>query len=181
MVSLTDPTTEQTQRALDTTCPLRLSKRCEYGIKAAAHLAHRQTRGYTQSREIAAAEGLPAKFLESILLALKSGSFLESKVGAGGGYKLAKDPRTILVTELIEALEPGESTGTNGNRAEALPETNGNAPCPPSADLELPAEGQQAINLLNRRLDEVFDSALGSMTLFDLAHESRVENEVSAV
>ena len=39
-----------------------------------------------RSHDLAELEHLPRKFLESILLALRRGGFLESRVGSRGGY-----------------------------------------------------------------------------------------------
>lgn len=140
---------------------MRLSKRCEYGIKAATRLAQRFGTGYLQSREIAENEALPAKFLEAILLALRSGGVLESKVGAGGGYRLARAPEQILVTEVITLLCKNEPDGAR--------ESETGSP----ADAARIGEG--ALSVVNERLDEAFEASLGSMTIAELveAAESR--------
>ena len=80
---------------------MRLSKRTEYGLRAVVQLARLGPRTYVQSKDLAQQEGLPNKFLESILLALRRGDFLESKVGSGGGYRLSRPPRDIRVGDLI--------------------------------------------------------------------------------
>lgn len=130
---------------------MKLSKRCEYGIKAAVRLTQNRGTGYTQSREIAEAELLPAKFLESILLALRSANILESKVGAGGGYRLARTPDSVRVTDLISALERPDGDG-EVETASAQVRT-----------------GQMAIDLINERIGQSFASAVGSLSLADLA------------
>jgi Rrf2 family transcriptional regulator, cysteine metabolism repressor len=84
---------------------MQLSKRTQYGIRALICLSEFYSRGYLQTREIAAREGLPAKFLESILSALARGKFLVSKIGAMGGYRLAHHPREILIGDVIARLE----------------------------------------------------------------------------
>lgn len=169
MVSLTE--SSDPRHPTTSVRPLKLSKRCEYGIKAAVQLAQRYGNGYTQSREIASAETLPAKFLESILLALRSASILESKVGAGGGYRLARAPGTIRVTELINALDPCEDDNaapTNGIAAGEEP------PC-----------GKRAIDDLNARLDAAFAQAIGTLMLDELAAGTKsgpvVPNRASAM
>ncbi len=48
---------------------------------------------------------LKAKFLESILSALTRGKFLVSKIGATGGYRLARAPKDILVGDIVSRLE----------------------------------------------------------------------------
>ncbi|MHC4975373.1 MAG: RrF2 family transcriptional regulator [Planctomycetota bacterium] len=84
---------------------MRLTKRCEHGLKAAVQLALHENEGYLQAKEIAARENLPGKFIESILSALRESSLLLSKVGARGGYKLARPASQISVASIIEALE----------------------------------------------------------------------------
>lgn len=164
MVSLTGSSDPRHSHAL---CrPMRLSKRCEYGIKAAVQLAQRHGAGYTQSREIATAETLPAKFLESILLALRSASILESKVGAGGGYRLARAPQSILVTDLIAALDKSEDDSARANGV--------------GVSEDVPASGQRAIDQLNLRLDRAYIEALGSLSLFDIARDIARESATPA-
>ena len=132
---------------------MRLSKKVEYGIVAIVHLTQRarKGRGYLQSREIAEHEHLPGKFLESILLGLKSGGILESKVGAGGGYRLIRDPQDLTIAEVVQALE-----------------------APPPAEPEFSplgaddAPGREALGLVNDRIDDAFRTAVGSLTLAEL-------------
>jgi DNA-binding IscR family transcriptional regulator len=64
---------------------VKLSKRTEYGLRAVVALARQDPNAFIQSRDLARQENLPNKFLEAILLALRRGDFLESKVGSGGG------------------------------------------------------------------------------------------------
>ena len=134
--------------------PMRLSKKVEYGIVAIVHLTQRARTGrtYLQSREIAEHEHLPGKFLESILLALKSGGILESKVGAGGGYRLIRDPRELTLAEVIHALE-------------AQPQAEASTFDPPGAE---DAPGREALSLVNDRIDDAFRTAVGSLTLAEL-------------
>lgn len=55
--------------------------------------------------EIAAQEGLPKRFLESILLDLKRAKVLTSKMGSGGGYSLMQSSSEIKVLEIIRILD----------------------------------------------------------------------------
>jgi len=105
-----------------------------------------------QSREVASSESLPAKFLESILLALRSGGILESKVGAGGGYRLTRSPTEIRMADVLRALV--------GNDADDS-----------SLENEDPSEtgiGQHGLNLINERMYEAIEQAVGIMTLADV-------------
>ena len=128
---------------------MRLSKRTEYGLRAVVQLARLWPRTFVQSKDLAQQEGLPNKFLESILLALRRGDFLESKVGSGGGYRLSRAPREINVGDLIRRLE-----GRLSVKEEAS-----------TSDLSL---GEVAVRLINERLTDATDDVLDAMTLEQL-------------
>lgn len=56
--------------------------------------------------------GVPSKFLEQILLALRHAGLLQSRRGAGGGYLLERSPGSIRLAEIIAAVEnPPKATG----------------------------------------------------------------------
>ncbi len=133
---------------------MRLSKRTEYGLRAVVQLARLWHTGYVQSRDLAQQEDLPNKFLEAILLALRRGGFLESKVGSGGGYRLSRPPAEIRVGDLIRRLEGrltiNEKAGVS------------------SADL---SPGKAAVRLVNERLTEATDDVLDKMTLEQLMEQ----------
>jgi Rrf2 family protein len=128
---------------------LILSKRTEYGLRAVVQLARLAPRTFVQSKDLAQQEGLPNKFLESILLALRRGDFLESKVGSGGGYRLSRAPKDIAVGELIRRLE-GRLTVKEAIRAGEL------------------TPGEVAVRLLNEKLTTAMDDVLDAMTLEQL-------------
>ena len=54
---------------------------------------------------LAKEEDIPLKFLESILLELKSRDVVESKKGRRGGYQLSKPPSKITVGAIVRLLE----------------------------------------------------------------------------
>src|SRR5689334_12233990 len=138
---------------------LRLSKRTEYGLRAIVQLARLWPRHLVQSRDLARQENLPNKFLESILLALRRGGFLESKVGSGGGYKLSRAPREISVGDLVRRLE-GRLT---------VKET--------SVQPTDQTPGEVAVRLLNERLTQATDDVLDELTLEQLVeHANRAGN-----
>ena len=131
---------------------MRLSKRTEYGVRAVVQLARLWPRGFVQAKDLARQEDLPNKFLEAILLALRRGGFLESKIGREGGYRLSRPPRDIRVGELIRRLE-GRLTIKDS--------------MPPS-DM---SPGEVAVHLINERLTEATDVVLDAMTLEQLLEQ----------
>jgi len=128
---------------------VRLSKRTEYGLRAVVQLARLWPRNFVQARDLSQQEDLPNKFLESILLALRRGGFLESKVGSGGGYRLSRSPREISVGDLIRRLE-GRLTVKEGA---------------PTTDQ---SPGKLAVRLINDKLTEATDQVLDTLTLEEL-------------
>lgn len=57
------------------------------------------------TREIAAHQGIPERFLEQQITALKNAGLVISQRGASGGCYLARRPEDITVLQVIEALE----------------------------------------------------------------------------
>jgi Rrf2 family protein len=82
-----------------------LSKKTKYGIKALTFLARQENQNPVPISEIAKAEHISVKFLESILLVLRHSGFLGSKKGKGGGYYLIKDPKDINMATVYRILE----------------------------------------------------------------------------
>ena len=69
------------------------------------NLAHRYGEGPINGRELAAAERLPANYVEQILLRLRRAGIVVSVRGAHGGYELARSPESISVREIVTAAE----------------------------------------------------------------------------
>ncbi len=85
---------------------MRLSKRGEYGLRAMIELAScEEEDGVMQIRELAERQQIPAKFLEQILLTLKNAGLLNSKMGVGGGYYLARPPQEITLGQIVRVLD----------------------------------------------------------------------------
>src|SRR5215467_13930598 len=82
-----------------------ISKRTQYGLKAMLALGSRFGQGPVLIATLSKEEGIPIKFLELILLDLKSAGMLESKKGRHGGYQLSRDPSTITIGSLIRTME----------------------------------------------------------------------------
>lgn len=87
---------------------MRLSKRGEYGLRAMIILAHAYDESpdaMVQIKEISERDQIPAKYLEQILLALKNAGLLQSRMGIGGGYYLARQPKDINLGQIIRILD----------------------------------------------------------------------------
>lgn len=84
---------------------MRITTWAEYGVICALHLARRSEDGAVNGREIASREGLPADYVEQILLRLRRAGIVTSTRGARGGYALTRPAREITVREIIAAAE----------------------------------------------------------------------------
>jgi Rrf2 family protein len=82
-----------------------ISKRTQYGLRAVIALGRHTGEGPVLIAALAAEEAIPLKFLEVILLDLKSHGVLDSRKGKGGGYQLSRPPSTITIGSIIRLLE----------------------------------------------------------------------------
>ena len=72
---------------------------------AAVDLAMQGGTAPIQAKAIARRQGIPARFLEQVLHAMKKAGLVSSQRGAQGGYVLSKKPTEVSVAEILEALE----------------------------------------------------------------------------
>jgi Rrf2 family protein len=83
----------------------QLSKRTQYSLRALYALAENYGAGPMLIAQLAEDEAIPKKFLEQILLSLKSFGLVKSKKGKGGGYLLATPPDQVTLASLIRRIE----------------------------------------------------------------------------
>lgn len=82
-----------------------LSRKTKYGLKALTYIARHKDKETVLIQDIAEAENISRKFLESILLLMRKAGFLGSKKGKGGGYYLIQEPQEIKMAAVIRVLE----------------------------------------------------------------------------
>ena len=83
----------------------QLSKRTQYSLRALYTLARTYGHGPVLIEHLSRDEAIPKKFLEQILLSLKSAGLVLSKKGKGGGYSLAKSPELVTLGSIIRSME----------------------------------------------------------------------------
>lgn len=92
---------------------MKLSKKSEYACLALIDLSENFDKEYIKIIDIAQRWSMPKKFLEQILITLKTSGYVKSKKGSEGGYRLTKTPEQISLAEIIRlmdgALAPVES------------------------------------------------------------------------
>jgi Rrf2 family cysteine metabolism transcriptional repressor len=122
---------------------VRISSRCEYGLRAMVYLAGRDHERPVPLPEIAAGEGIPAPFLERILARLRENGLVRATRGVSG------------VGDVVTALEgPLSLVG-------CVPDDGG---CERAESC--------ASRVVWRRLDSAISGALNSITLEDLTREA---------
>jgi len=82
-----------------------LSKKTIYAFKALIHLTGVPSGQPVLIADLARDGNIPKKFLEFILLSLRKGGILQSRVGKGGGYTLALPPNRISIGSVVRILE----------------------------------------------------------------------------
>jgi len=68
-------------------------------------LASRYGEGPIELGEIAKKENISLKYLEQVIIPLRSAGLVKSVRGSKGGYSLAKSPSEICLNDLVEILE----------------------------------------------------------------------------
>lgn len=85
--------------------------------------------GLTSLAEIARREDISLAYLEQLFVKLRRAGLVEAVRGPGGGYRLARGPETIRVSEILQAVEEtvdamhtgaGATGGVSGTRAQSL-------------------------------------------------------------
>ncbi len=94
---------------------MKISKKCQYALKAVFELVWRDQGEPIRTYEIAEAQRISPRFMEIILNELKHGGFVESKRGNEGGYMLARNARDLTVREIIEYIEGPISLAQNSD------------------------------------------------------------------
>jgi len=82
-----------------------ISKKTIYAFKALIHLAGTPSGQPVLIADLAKDEKIPKKFLEFILLSLRKGGLLHSRIGKGGGYSLALPANKITLGAVVRILE----------------------------------------------------------------------------
>ena len=105
---------------------MRISARADYAVRAAAELAAAGG-GPVKGEALAAAQGIPPKFLENILGDLRHARLVRSQRGAEGGYWLARPAEEITVADIVRAVE-GPLATVRGEPPEAVAYTGAAEP-----------------------------------------------------
>src|SRR5256714_7903340 len=97
---------------------MRLSARADYALRAAIELAAASS-GHVTADQLARAQQIPGKFLETILTELRRAGLVRSQRGPDGGFWLARPADEISLADIIRAID-GPLLGVRGERPENL-------------------------------------------------------------
>ncbi len=82
-----------------------VSSKGRYALRVMVALAQRQEEGYTPLKDIAEAEGISRKYLESIMTILSKEGFVDASHGKNGGYKLNRSVEDYTVGAILRLTE----------------------------------------------------------------------------
>ena len=132
---------------------MRISKKCQYALKAVFELAIRNSDRPLKIQQVASAQRIPVRFLEVILNELKHGGYVESRRGNDGGYILARNAEGLTVREVIEYIQGPISVAPEDDRA--------------------PFSGSQAFGELWQEVNSAVRQVCDNRTFADLAESER--------
>jgi Rrf2 family protein len=133
-----------------------VSTKGRYALRVMVHFAQRGGEEYIPLKEIAEAEGISQKYLESIMSTLSKAGFLDAVHGKGGGYRLNRPAEEYTVGGILKLTE--------GSLATVSCTTQGPSACSRSTCCQtLP---------MWERLDKLIDEFFEGITLSDLLKES---------
>ncbi len=84
---------------------MRVSKKTDYALRALFTLVDHYRGNPIPIRELARRNDAPKRFLEQIMLDMKSRGWVDSVAGARGGYVLGKAPEKITMGEVVRHFD----------------------------------------------------------------------------
>lgn len=133
---------------------MKLTTRGHYSVKALLDLSLQPRYGPASVKAIAERQGIPAPYLEKLLIELRQADIVISIRGSQGGYQLARSPAHISLGQILEAV---------GETIDPLPRHQPNAQ---------QAEDWVTFALWNR-LYKKLQEALYNISLEDLYYDAR--------
>lgn len=84
---------------------LEITRQADYALRAVMEVAGLEEGERLPTATIAERQKIPLPFLAKIVSQLSVKGVLEATRGAGGGVRLARQPETITMREVIEAID----------------------------------------------------------------------------
>jgi Rrf2 family protein len=83
-----------------------LNQTAEYALRSVLFIAESPQGSRVRVDTIAAALGIPRNYLSKVLYQLARSGILSSVRGPTGGFHLHRDPRTLVLADIIEPFDP---------------------------------------------------------------------------
>ncbi|MBD3765338.1 MAG: Rrf2 family transcriptional regulator [Rhodobacterales bacterium] len=108
---------------------MKLSTKGRYAMVALADLALASGDDLVSLAAISKRQDISLPYLEQLFVKLRRAGLVEAVRGPGGGYKLAREPAAIRVSEVLEAVDEtvsamhagaGATGGVSGTRAQSM-------------------------------------------------------------
>lgn len=84
---------------------MKISTKGRYAIRMMIDLAQHNTGEFISLRDISERQGITVKYLEQIVTSLTRSGYLRSQRGNNGGYRLARDPASYRVGDILRVME----------------------------------------------------------------------------
>lgn len=84
---------------------MRATQQIRYAIYGVFDLAYHGGSRPVPLLEVGARQAIPARYLEQIFQRLRRAGLVDSKRGPGGGYRLARSPSEILISDVVRAVQ----------------------------------------------------------------------------
>jgi Rrf2 family protein len=98
---------------------MRVSAKSDYALRALIELASREDGAPVSAEELGRLQEIPHGFLQAILADLRRADVVISQRGQSGGWRMARDPSTVSVADVIRAVD-GPLVSVYGLRPEAV-------------------------------------------------------------
>ena len=134
-----------------------VSTKGRYALRVMLSFAQRSDGEYVPLKEIAEAEGISQKYLESIMTILSKAGFVDAVHGKGGGYRLNRSPESYTVGSILKLTE--------GSLAAVSCTSQGAAACSRTSCCQTLPMWEK----LEKMIDEFFEG----ITLADLLNEGK--------
>lgn len=95
---------------------MQVTAKVDYAVRALLELAASPD-GQATRDQIASAQSIPPRYLETVLAQLRTGGLVIGQRGAAGGYRLGGDPETITIAQVSRAVD-GPLALVQGRRPE---------------------------------------------------------------
>ena len=136
-----------------------VSTKGRYALRVMVRFAQQGSERYIPLKEIAEAEDISQKYLESIMSTLSKAGFVDAVHGKGGGYRLNRKPEEYTVGSILKLTE--------GSLAAVSCTSQGAAACSRT-------ECCQAKPMWDR-LEKLIDDFFEGITLADLLKDGKTE------